>query len=166
MVVEQEDGREGGISEVQVSVNPSVLTAQALAAPPVRKYTIAPELEESFIRQCIKKVVFPKKKVIFHDSEIAYGTDTAKNVIDYVLYHPTLGCYRRDKDKMKPEEILQMETQFWIRNESKVRLAHKVRLNNTVGAFKKKFKSKYPLPPEHGFQLTVRNLTGSSVFFP
>lgn len=98
--------------------------------------------EESYsVNNFIRKVIYPKKKVIFDTSEHCLGSAFATTIIRHVLYAND-GLYKLEKSSLTETERTSLEAQFWQRNEKGAVTVLKSKTNAAFRDFMKKFKSK------------------------
>jgi hypothetical protein len=96
--------------------------------------------ESNAVREYVRSEIYPKKKTIFCDQEIIYGSALATKVIEYILYNKD-GFYRRKKETTYAKRRT-VEVAFWTRNQEIVRRALKEKVNNSLSRFKEKLESK------------------------
>jgi hypothetical protein len=96
--------------------------------------------ETTAVREYVRTEIYPRKKTIFCDKELMYGSPLANNVIQHMLYANN-GFYRGKKPTTFIERR-STEVGFWTRNQEIVRRVLKEKVNNSLSRFKEKLESK------------------------
>ena len=96
--------------------------------------------EISAVREYVRSEIYPKKKTIFCDQELMYGSPLANTVIQYICYENE--GYYRWKKAATYAGIKAIEVGFWTRNQETVRRVLKEKVNNSLSRFKEKLESK------------------------
>ena len=96
--------------------------------------------ESSAVREYVRSDVYPRKKPIFCDEEVIYGSQLANRVIEHMLYANN-GFYRLQKevDFNKQRDV---EVKFWNRNQEPVRRVLREKVNNALSRYRIKMESK------------------------
>ena len=98
------------------------------------------ESESSAVREYVRSEIYPKKKTIFCDEELMYGSALANKVIEFVIYAKE-GLYRMKREPTFAGRKA-VEVGFWTRNQETVRRVLKEKVNNSLSRFKEKLESK------------------------
>ena len=96
--------------------------------------------ESSAVREFVRSHVYPRKKTIFCDAEVIYGSNLANKVIEFMLYS-TEGFYRGKKEPLFTVRRA-VEVNFWTRNQEPVRRVLKEKVNNALAHYREKMESK------------------------
>ena len=96
--------------------------------------------ESSAVREFVRGHIYPKKKTIFCEDELVFGSPLAKSVSEYMLYAKD-GFYRRKRETVY-EARQAVEVCFWTRNQETVRRVLREKLNNSVSRYRYRMKSK------------------------
>jgi hypothetical protein len=120
---------------VASSTSVSSMSQVGMTMPIVEHYS-----ESSAVREFVRGVIYPKKKTIFCNDELVFGSQLSKLVVNYMLY-ANEGFYRRKKEAAYSARQ-QVEVSFWTRNQETVRRVLREKLNNSISRFRYKMGSK------------------------